>query len=225
VAALESAFCAASFSSGGLMQQRAAEPVSPAWALMCALFAVACIVIWLLPVDTQIALHWRADRWLSQPWTLWTASIVHLSNTHLTLNLLALLCLAIMGSQTGCGRDEVVALLLAWPLSTWALLIWPQLQFYAGFSGLNHALALMIAAHAAMAWIVRQEFSVIACLLGLLLLAKMLWERPWSEPLRADASFSFSVVQAAHLTGMLAALLAVALVYVARMFFTKAVVE
>jgi rhomboid family GlyGly-CTERM serine protease len=207
------------------MQVRAAAPASLAWALMCALLAVACMAIWLLPVDTQTALHWRADRWLAQPWTLWTASLVHLSNTHLLLNLLALLCLAIIGWQAGCGRDEVVALLLAWPLSTGALLIWPQVQFYAGFSGLNHALALMIVAHAAMAWVARQDLSVIACLLGLLLLAKMLWERPWSEPLRADASFSFSVVQAAHLTGMLAALLAVALVYVARTFFSQAVVE
>jgi rhomboid family GlyGly-CTERM serine protease len=207
------------------MQVRAAAPASPAWALMCALLAAACIAFWLLPLDTQTALRWRADLWLAQPWTLWTASLVHLSSTHLMLNLLALLCLAIIGWHTGCGRDEVMALLLAWPLSTGALLIWPQVQFYAGFSGLNHALALMITAHAAVAWIARQVFSVIACLLALLLLAKMLWERPWSEPLRADAGFSFSVVQAAHLTGMLAALLAVALVYVARMFFSQAVVE
>jgi rhomboid family GlyGly-CTERM serine protease len=207
------------------MQRRAAAPGSLAWALMCALFAVACIAIGLLPVDTQTTLHWRADRWLAQPWTLWTASLVHLSGTHLMLNLLALLCLAIIGSQTGCSHDEVTAVLLAWPLSTGALLIWPQVQFYAGFSGLNHALALMITAHAAKTWITQQDFSVIAFLLGLLLLAKMLWERSWSEPLRADASFSFSVVQAAHLTGMLAALLVVALVYVAQIFFTETVVE
>jgi hypothetical protein len=207
------------------MQMRPRAPASLAWALMCALLAMACIVVWLLPADTQTALHWRAELWFVQPWTLWTASLTHLSSMHLMLNLLALLCLAIIGSYTGCGFDEVMALLLAWPLSTWALLIWPELKFYAGFSGLNHALALMIAAHATMAWIARHEFSVIAFLLALLLFAKMLWERPWSEPLRADASLSFSVVQAAHLTGILAAMLTVTLVYVVQTVFTKDVMK
>ncbi len=205
--------------------QALSAPASPIWALMCALLAAACIVVWLLPVEVQIALRWQAGSGLENSWTLWTASLTHLSDTHLIVNLLALLCLAIIGSHTGCDRDEVTAALIAWPLSTLALLAWSQVQFYAGTSGLNHALALMIAAQCAMKLIVTREFSVIAFLLALMLLGKILWEAPWSEPLRNDASWGFSVVQAAHLTGVLAALLAAALVYAARIFFTKAVVE
>jgi rhomboid family GlyGly-CTERM serine protease len=195
------------------------------WALLCTLLAAACMAVWLLPVETQIALRWQLVNWQQQPWQLWTASLTHLSDTHLILNLLALLCLAIIGSHTGSGRDEVMIALIAWPLSTLALLIWPQVQFYAGFSGLNHALAVILCAQSAMKLIVKREFSVIAFLLALMLLAKIFWEAPWSEPLRPDASWGFAVVQAVHLTGMLAALLAAALVYSARILFTKAVVE
>ncbi len=209
-----------------LVRAASARPVSGLiWALMCTLLAVACVAVWLLPVELQIALRWQAASWPQQPWQLWMASLAHLSGPHLLVNLLALLCLAIIGSHTGCRRDEVMAVLIAWPLSNLALLSWPQVQFYAGFSGLNHALAVMICAQSAMKFIVKHEFSAIAFLLILMLLTKIFFEAPWSEPLRPDTSWGFSVVQAAHLTGMLAALLAAALVYSARIFFTKAVVE
>lgn len=210
------------------MQARAAPApriAGWAWGLMCALLAASCVTVWQLPVEIQIAMRWQAANWQQQPWQLWTASLVHLSDPHLIVNLLALLCLAIIGSHTGCGRDEVIAVLIAWPLSNLALLLWPQVQFYAGFSGLNHALAVIICAHSAIKFIAKREFSAIAFWLTLLLLLKILWEMPWDDPLRMDASWGFAVVQASHLTGAFSALLAYAGIQVARIFLTKAVVE
>jgi rhomboid family GlyGly-CTERM serine protease len=188
------------------------------WGGMCTVLAVACVAVWLLPVELQIGLRWQANSWQQQPWQIWTGSLAHLSDPHLFVNLLALLCLAIIGAHLGCGRDEVLAALIAWPLSNLGLLIWPQVQFYAGFSGLNHALAFVICAQSAMKFIVKREFSMIAFLLFWLLLVKIIFEAPWSEPLQADVSWGFTVVQAGHLTGMLAALTAAALVYSARFF-------
>lgn len=196
-----------------------------AWGGLCGLLAVICIGAWLLPVEWQIAMRWHAQSWGHAPWTLWTASLTHLSDTHVLVNVLALVCLAIIGTHTGCGRLEALAVLVAWPLSTALLLIWPQVQFYAGFSGLNHALALVIIAQSAMYLIVKREFSVIAFLLALMLLSKIIWEQAWQVPLRPDASWGFAVVQAAHLTGLLAAAIALAFVYAVRILLTKAVVE
>ena len=196
-----------------------------AWLGLCAVWAVACVVVWLLPVEWQIALRWRTDSWVSEPWTVWTASFTHLSDMHLIVNLLTLVCLAIVGAQSGCKRDEVVAVLLAWPLSTLALLLWPQVQFYAGFSGLNHALALILIAQGALNFVVKHEFSGVVFLLAVLLMVKIIWETPWSVPMRHDTSWGFTVVQAAHLSGLLAAAMAAAVIYTARIFLTKAVVE
>jgi hypothetical protein len=144
---------------------------------------------------------------------------------HLLANLVGLLCLAIIGEHLGANHHDALALLLAWPLTHLALLLWPQIQFYAGFSSLNHAVAGVLIARTAIDFIVNRQWSVIAFLFTSLLLAKLIWEAPWAQPLRTDASWGFTVVQAAHLTGLLSGLLAVAAIQVARIFFTKAVVE
>jgi rhomboid family GlyGly-CTERM serine protease len=197
-----------------------------AWSGLCAALAIACIAVWLLPVDWQIALRWRADGWFAAPWTLWTASLTHLSDLHLLANLVALPCFAIIGQHLGANRSDALALLLAWPITHLALLLWPQIAFYAGFSGVNHALAGVLIARAAIDFIVDRNFSIIAFLLASVLLAKLVWEAPWAQPLRMDTSWGFTVVQAAHLSGFFSGMLCSALVYFgARIFLTKAVVE
>lgn len=185
-----------------------------AWSGLCAVLALLCIAVWLLPVDWQIALRWRADLWAQQPWTLLSASLSHLSDTHLLINWIALVCLAIIGQHVGAGADDALALLLAWPLAHLALLLWPEIRFYAGFSGLNHVIAGVIIARSAMNLIVRRQISWIAFVFASMLLAKLIWEAPWVQPLRPDAALGFTVVQAAHLTGFTGGLLVAACLHV-----------
>jgi membrane associated rhomboid family serine protease len=196
-----------------------------AWGGLCAALGALCIAVWLLPVDWQIALRWRSDGWTAAPWTLWTASVTHLSDLHLLANLVGLLCLSLIGEHLGADHHDALALLLAWPLLHLALLLWPLIQFCAGFSGLNHAVAGVLIARAAINFIVTRQLSLIAFLFTSLLLAKLIWEAPWAQPLRADASWGFTVVQAAHLTGFISGAVAFAAVQFARIFLTKAVVE
>lgn len=196
-----------------------------AWAGLCAALGLLCAVAWLLPAELQIALRWRSDHWQAVPWTLWSASLVHFNAAHLSVNLLALLCFAILGQHLGSEPRDALALLIAWPLSTLTLLVWPEIQFFAGFSGVNHALAGTIIARGAMNLIALRSFSAIAFLLALMLLAKLIWESAWHAPLRMDASWGFGVVQAVHLTGFVCGFLAACALYAARIFSTKALVE
>ena len=196
-----------------------------AWWALCAAIGAACLIAWQLPVDAQLALRWRASSWSQQPWTLWTAALSHVNAAHLSVNLLSLLCLCIIGAHAGAGAREALALAIAWPLLHLALLLWPSVQLYAGLSGMNHALAGIIAARGAMDLIVNRRFQVIAYLLALLVIVKLIWESAWSEPLRADASWGFTVVQAAHLSGFVVGLLAASGLYVARILRTSSVVE
>jgi rhomboid family GlyGly-CTERM serine protease len=208
------------------MMQRGPLASGLAWWALCALIGAACLIAWLLPVDTQLALRWQASRWVAQPWTLWTAALSHVNAAHLSVNLLSLLCLCILGARLGAGAREAVALLIAWPLTHLALLLWPAVQLYAGLSGLNHALGGILIAQGAMNFIVNKRFQMIGPLLALLVIIKLLWESAWSQPLRMDASWGFNVVQAAHLSGFAAGLVAACLIYLAeRILLTKAVVE
>ena len=175
---------------------------------MCAALAGLCIVVWLLPVEAQIAMRWHADTWTAQLWVLWTAGLTHLSDSHLLANLLALLSLGVLGQLMGAKRSDALALLLAWPVVHLGLLLWPQIQFYSGFSGLNHALAGIIIARAAIDLVAKKHLSVLGVLLAIVMLAKLIWEAAWTAPLRMDASWGFTVVQAAHLTGVLSGVLA-----------------
>ncbi len=183
------------------------------WIVLCVSLAVLCVAVWLLPQELQTAWRWRVDSWAGQPWQLWTASLVHLSDMHLFVNMLTLLCLTVIGWHAGAGGREALALLIAWPLSNVALLAWPQVQFYAGFSGLNHAIAGILSALFVIFFVVKRRWEPITFFLTGVLLARLLWESGWREPLRPDASWGFNVVQAAHLSGALSGALSLWLVY------------
>jgi rhomboid family GlyGly-CTERM serine protease len=172
-----------------------------AWGGVCLALGALCISAWLLPVDWQIAMRWRADEWMAKPWTLWSASLTHLSDLHLLANLVGLFCLAVIGQHLGANHHDALALLLAWPLTHLALLLWPQIQLYAGFSGMNYALAGILIARSAIYFIVNRTVSLIGFVFTGLLLAKLIWEAAWAQPLRTDPSWGFTVVQAAHLSG------------------------
>ena len=114
---------------------------------------------------------WPATRWRWRRWRCWARRC------------------------TRPARDAL-ALLLAWPLGTLALLAWPAVGGYYGLSGPVHAAAAILALRALQAPATRW--------LGLLLagglLIKLALERGWAVPVGFDSGWGFNVVFAAHLS-------------------------
>ena len=102
-----------------------------AWPLLCVLLIAASALLWLSGVAGHVVPErwmWQPDLWRQQPWTLWTAGLLHFLWPHLLGNALALW--------------------LAWPISTLALLMWPPIGGYYGLSGVVHAAAAIVALRA-----------------------------------------------------------------------------
>ena len=117
------------------------------WPGLCVLLGLASLLTWFS--DGQAALAWHAATWAQTPWVLWSAGLVHLSLAHLMVNLVALAVLAVLGAFLQAGKIAALALLLAWPLGTLALLWWPQISGYSGMSGLLNAMLAVLWAHTA----------------------------------------------------------------------------
>jgi len=173
-----------------------------AWLLLCALHGVASMLLWWARDPAVQALVWRADRWTGEPWTLWTSAWVHLNTPHLIGNQLALGALAAAGWLLRPPRAAALAWLLSWPLLQLSLLLWPQVGYAVGLSGLLHAgvavlglqLLLLPAQRALRPW---------GALLVAGLCVKLLFEQGWANPVVWDPGSRMSVVQAAHLAGAL----------------------
>jgi hypothetical protein len=177
-----------------------------AWLAICALLGGgAAAVAWALGLASpfqEIAgdpLAWHAVSWHVHPWTLWTAAWVHTSAGSLGANLLVLAALAIAGAALGAGRAAAAALALAWPLTTLALLVWPEVTTYAGLGGTIYAAAAVIGVHIAR----RTAMQPLAVLLFGAMGVKLAAERGWAQPVAFDPSWGLNVVYAAHLAGTL----------------------
>ena len=177
------------------------------WFAVCALLAGgSALVAWrtgVAPSVPELPAHplaWDAVGWLRHPWTLWTSAWVHTSLGNLGGNLLTIGGLAVAGAALGARRPAAVALLVAWPLSTLALLIWPEVTHYSGLGGPIHAAAAVLGMNVAARPALKPFSPLLFAALGLKLLA----ERAWTQPVAFDPSWGFNVVYAAHLTGTLA---------------------
>lgn len=184
-----------------------ARRVSPGWTGLCGVLAGASAVVWWSGASTALA--WRAAQWRTDPWMLWSASLAHLSGLHLTGNLLALFVLAVLGSHLRADRRAIWAVLLAWPLGTLALGLWPQIGGYSGLSGLLCAMLAVLWFHAS----VGAAGPLASWALAFALAFKLLSERAWSQPVAYDPHWGFNVVVAAHLAGALSGVVCAAAVW------------
>ncbi len=171
-----------------------------AWPLLCTLLIAASALMWLAGVAGYVNPEpwmWRPDDWRQQLWTLWTAPLLHFLWPHLLGNTLALAALAVAGSSLQATRRDALALLLAWPLSTLALLLWPPVGGYYGLSGVVHAATAIVALRA----IAQPSVRWLGLLLGGGLMVKLALERGWAVPVGFDSGWGFNVVFAAHFAG------------------------
>lgn len=174
-----------------------------AWFAVCALIAGGSLLAAAFPGGQETTgglLHWLAwdsVHWTARPWTLWTAAWVSSSDGSLGANLLAFVILSVLGAALGAGRAAAIALLVAWPAGTLALLLWPQVTDYAGLGEPVHAAAMVLAASLAGRGALKPLAPLAVAAMGLQLIA----ERAWVQPVAFDPSWGSNVVYAAHLTG------------------------
>ncbi len=173
-----------------------------AWLLALGLAALASLLARLAPLE---ALIWQPALAWQQPWRFVSAAFAHWTPLHLAINLAGCAVLALLGWRAGLGRREALAGLLALPLTQAGLLLRPELQRYAGLSGVLHAL-VVIAALALLARTGRERLIGAAIAAGLAV--KLLLEDPLGPVLRSTPGFDFAVAPLAHLTGAVAGLLA-----------------
>ena len=174
-----------------------------AWAGLCCLLALLALLGW---GRDPGAIDWQPALAASQPWRAWTAVAVHYSGLHLAANLAGAALVAALGVAARVGPREVIALLIAWPLTQAGLLVEPALVHYGGLSGVLHAAVAVVGVHLlAQPGAPRRRIGA-ALLAGLLL--KVLFEAPWGPPLRRSEGWDIAVVPLAHASGAVAGLLA-----------------
>jgi len=167
------------------------------------LHAVVSMLVWWAGDAWAWELTWRADSWLRRPWTLWTTAWVHINTPHLIGNQLAVGALAAMAWLLRPHAGTSVAWLLTWPLSTLILLLWPQIGYFAGLSGLVHAAVAVVGVHLLAGEMRIPKARRWGGLLLLGLVIKLGLERAWLWPVVWNDSANMSIVQAVHLTGAL----------------------
>lgn len=148
-----------------------------------------------------------------QLWRLFSGHLVHLSWTHLALNIAGLLLLVIgfgHGMGGACKWELVRMALLMLAVSLGLLVFNPELEWYVGLSGILHGLGVLIAVDL---WR-RGELVGLVLLVGLLL--KVGWEQfgGGSGALLA-ASIGGSVIVDAHLYGLVTGIVMAAVRYFA----------
>ena len=184
-----------------MIDRPAVTPWRGSWLWLCGLHAALSLLVWWSPAGLADALTWRSSDWTSRPWTLWTSAWVHLNLPHLVGNVLAMGGLAAAGWVLRPGARCTFAWLLAWPLTQVSLLLWPQVGYAVGLSGLMHAGVLVLAVQVALVRLPIRGARFWGWLLVVVVLSKVLIERGWSQPIVWDAGNELSVVQAAHVTG------------------------
>lgn len=158
----------------------------------------ASLILLAVALTSAAALHWpglAAALLLDRPavaqgqwWRLWSGHLLHLGLSHALLNLGALAVILMLVWRQRMLAELAVAALVAMPLLSLALL-WldPQLDWYAGLSGLLHGVLVMV--------LVRRG-DMLAIVLLLLLVAKLACE--WRFGSHGQ---QFEVVTLAHRLG------------------------
>jgi hypothetical protein len=173
---------------------------SRSWLLLCALHAVASMLLWWAGPAFGDPLVWRESATWSSPWTWWTSAWVHLNTAHLIGNQIALGMLAGLAWIVRPSFRSTLTWLLCWPLLQLSLLIWPQIGYAVGLTGLLHAGATVLGMDLLLRRIRIPKARRWGALLLLALGVKLLIEQAWRQPVVWNAADDMAVVQAMHLS-------------------------
>lgn len=172
---------------------------SAAWVGLTALLCLGAVAAGAVDPTT---IDWQPARAFSEPWRAFSAVAVHYSGLHLAANLSGGAVVAALGVAARVPWRCVWAWLAAWPLTQFGLLLQPQLTHYGGLSGVLHAAVAVVAVQLVIDARGARRAIGAALLLGLI--AKVLTESPWGEPLRHPPGWDIAVAPLAHATGLVA---------------------
>jgi hypothetical protein len=211
-----------------------------AWVALSALLCVAAVVVTaicanagapsLVATSTAQALDWQPALGLREPWRLWTCAWVHGSAVHLAVNVAGGAVVAFVGWRARLPAAAALAWFVAWPGTPLAMAaigretLAAAMPHYFGLSGMLHAgvvvLGLSLACGPAperarpgaprRADEGRERWIGVAILAGTL--AKVVIETPWDLAPRASEALGIAVAPVAHACGVVAGLLAWAVV-------------
>jgi len=175
--------------------------LSRSWLLLCALHGVGSMLLWWADPVTLHALTWRVDEGLQRPWTWWTSAWADPATPTLISHQLALGVLAAVAWRWRLPAAATVAWCLAWPLAQATLVLWPQIGYAVGLSGVLHAAWAVLAVQLLLRRVALLRARRWGALLLLALLLKLGLEQAWQHPVIWDRANDRSLVQALHLSG------------------------
>lgn len=150
---------------------------------------------------------------LEQPWRFLTAHWVHVGWIHYVMNMMALLCVPLIFPKLQVRWLIFSAICLPVLMSSVFYCYYPELQAYAGFSGVLHGI-YVIAAFINLNYPSERKFALLI-LIGLII--KLFWEVYVGGAASATAQLiGYPVLIEAHQWGVLFALIFVGLGYLIR---------
>ena len=150
-----------------------------------------------LQIFSDYFIYWRPDL-LEQFWRLWTGHWVHVGWIHYLLNMLAFACFPFIFPHVRIWHLAVLLVVLPVCISLSFYYVFPDIEAYAGLSGVLHGAYVAVAlVHLSYA----HERKFAAVVLGLIAL-KLIWENTIGNTGTAELIGSPVLVEA-HLLGAL----------------------
>lgn len=163
------------------------------------MLGVTLVLVWLWGDNAANELMYRrSEIQVGQLWRLLTAHWVHLSMTHLVLNLLSLGGIWLLFREALAGvTGYLIVGLIAPALSLCLLAFHPGIEWYVGFSGVLHGLLM---AGALLSW---RGSPMLSALILLIVTAKLAIELLLGASPELEAFIHSPVLVPAHLYGAL----------------------
>lgn len=160
--------------------------------LACAISLSACLQIF-----QPYFIYWKWS-FFSEPWRWWTAHWVHVGWIHYLLNMAAFLFLPFIFPQLKNRFLFILIFSLPVLISLSFYYLYPNIEAYAGFSGVLHGIYVATAIYY-LQFSKERKFSLLV--LGLIM-AKIIWENTFGSTQTA-ALIGSTVLVEAHLLGAL----------------------
>lgn len=180
--------------------------------------AVALSIAACLQVFQANFIYWRPVFW-SEVWRWWTAHWVHVGWIHYALNMVGLTCLPFIFPFSRIRFLIFLLLLLPPILSLSFYVLYPDIDAYAGLSGILHGIYMAMALY----FVTFPEERRFSALVLVLIIGKIVWEQTFGS-LQTAQLIGSPVLVEAHLVGSVAGAIC-AFMYLTYFYFQRWISE